>query len=204
MRTQRHFCLGLIGLAAIVAIGFSLKASPQEKGTVLGVAAQSDQTRSLRAFAVVASVLTSPRCLNCHIPGDSPLQGDSETPHNMNVKRGPDGRGTTAMRCMNCHQEENSTELHAPPGRPDWRLPRPSMRMAWQGLTLSDMCRALKDPAKNGGKSPAQLIEHVRDDGIVNWGWNPGPGRSTPPVSHEEFVAQLTRWVQTGAACPNE
>src|SRR5262245_23518617 len=72
------------------------------------VSAQSnDDSTSLRAFSVVASVLTSPRCLNCHIPGDSPLQGDSGMPHNVNVKRGPDGRGTPTMRCTNCHQDEN-------------------------------------------------------------------------------------------------
>ena len=163
----------------------------------------SDEAQSLRAFSVVASVLTSPRCLNCHVPGDSPLQGDGGTPHNMNVKRGPDGRGTPAMRCTNCHQDQNPTTVHAPPGRPDWRLPPPDKRMAWQGLSVGEICRTLKDPARNGGKTPDQLIEHVRDDRIVNWGWDPGPGRSIPPVSHDEFVAQMTAWVQTGAACPN-
>lgn len=161
-----------------------------------------EHEQSLRAFAVVASVLTSPRCLNCHVSGETPLQGDSGTPHNMNVKRGTDGRGTPAMRCTNCHQDQNSTTLHAPPGRPDWRLPPPNMRLAWQGLTVGEICSALKNPATNGGKSPEQLIEHVRDDRIVNWGWDPGPGRSIPPVSHDEFVAQVTLWLQTGAACP--
>lgn len=162
----------------------------------------STQLESLRAFSAVASVLTSPRCLNCHIPGDSPLQGDSGTPHNMNVKRGPDGRGTTAMRCTNCHQEENSTQLHAPPGRSDWRLPPPNMRMAWQGLGLGDLCRTFKDPNKNGNRSLEQLIEHVRDDRLVNWGWNPGLGRTIPPFSHDAFVLEVTKWIQTGAACP--
>jgi hypothetical protein len=193
----------LIGLASAVAIALALNGSTQEKGTAAGPAVESDQVQSLRAFSVVASVLTSPRCLNCHVAGESPLQGDSGTPHNMNVKRGPDGRGTAGMRCTNCHQEQNSSQLHAPPGRPDWRLPPPAMRMAWQGLTVGDICRALKDPATNGGKSPAQLIEHVRQDLIVNWGWDPGLGRSTPPVSHEEFVAQFKAWIQKGAACPN-
>ena len=35
---------------------------------------QKDE-ESIRAFSALASVLLSPRCLNCHIPGDSPLQG---------------------------------------------------------------------------------------------------------------------------------
>ena len=69
---------------------FIVLSSLPRQGVRFGrVSAQSsDDTESLRAFAVVASVLTSPRCLNCHVPGDSPLQGDMGTPHNMNVRRG--------------------------------------------------------------------------------------------------------------------
>ena len=189
--------IGLVLIASCV-----LRSSHSESGRAL--AQSATEAESLRAFAVVASVLTSPRCLNCHVAGDSPLQGDAGTIHNMNVKRGPDGRGTPAMHCTSCHQEQNSLQLHAPPGRPDWRMPPPATRMAWQGLSVGDICRSLKDPAKNGGRTTAQLIEHVRDDRIVNWGWNPGPSRSLPPVSHQEFVAQVTQWVQTGAACPQE
>ena len=201
MSWRRKPFLALIGLGTVLAITLSYKGSTQENTNATS-GAESAAAQSLRAFAVVASVLSSPRCLNCHVPGDSPLQGDSGAPHNMNVKRGLDGRGTPAMRCTNCHQDENSEQLHAPPGRPDWRLPPPSMRMAWQGLSVGAICRALKDSATNGGKSPDQLIEHVRDDKIVNWGWNPGPGRSIPPVSHDEFVAQVKAWVQNGAVCP--
>ena len=159
---------------------------------------------SVRAFSAVVSVLTSPRCLNCHVPDDGPLQGDDSHPHTMNVKRGPDGRGTPAMRCTNCHQDANAALLHAPPGRADWRLPPPSMPLVWKGLSTAGICRSVKDSATNGGMSRAQLIEHVRDDPFVNWGWNPGPGRTLPPISHDEFVARFTEWIQTGAACPQE
>lgn len=159
---------------------------------------------SIRAFSAVVSVLTSPRCLNCHVPNEGPLQGDDNHPHTMNVKRGPDGRGTPAMRCTNCHQDTNSQFLHAPPGRPDWRLPPPSMPLVWKGLSIAGICRSLQNPATNGGKSTAELIEHVRDDPFVNWAWNPGPGRTQPPLSHDEFVARFTEWAQTGAACPQE
>lgn len=201
--TAREKSLLVLGGSTLAAILLLYSDSTEAKrATVRG--AESDRAESLRAFSVVASVLTSPRCLNCHVPGDSPLQGDSGTPHNMNVKRGPDGRGTPAMRCTNCHQDQNSTTLHAPPGRPDWRLPPPDKRMAWQGLSVGEICRALRDPARNGGKAPDQLIEHVRNDRIVNWGWDPGPGRSIPPISHDEFVAQVTTWVQTGAECPQD
>jgi hypothetical protein len=172
------------------------------RASARGQANAVDNEKSVQAFRAVASVLTSPRCLNCHIPGDSPLQGDDNHLHIMNVKRGPDGRGTPAMRCTNCHQATNSSHLHAPPGRPDWRLPPPSMPLVWKGLSIAGICRAVKDPATNGGMTTAQLIEHVSEDPLVNWAWNPGPGRTVPPLSHDEFVSRVKEWIETGAACP--
>jgi hypothetical protein len=163
--------------------------------------ASDDRNRSLQAFTAVASVLTSPRCLNCHIPGESPLQGEDAKPHNMNVKRGRDGRGTPAMRCANCHQSENSLMPHAPPGAPNWRLPPPAMPMAWQGLGVGALCRTLKDPTKNGGRTLPQLVEHFETEQLVLWAWNPGPGRVSPPISHDEFVVKVKEWMETGAAC---
>jgi len=154
-----------------------------------------------KAFEEVAAVLTGPRCISCHVPDDSPLQGDSGRPHNMNVKRGADGRGTPALRCTTCHQTENSELAHAPPGVPDWRLPPPKMRMAWLGLASDALCRTLKDPARNGGRSLAALEEHVRTDALVNWAWSPGPGRQPPPISHDAFVARFVEWEQAGAPC---
>ena len=163
--------------------------------------AANPNARAHRAFERVAQVLNSPRCANCHIAGDSPLQGDERQPHTMNVKRGLDGRGTPSMRCTNCHQEQSSDVPHAPPGGPDWRLPLPNMRMAWQGLSPGDMCRMLKDPSKNGNRSLADLLEHVTSDRLVKATWNPGVGRSLPPMSHAEFVASFQEWVNAGAAC---
>lgn len=197
-KSLRQVPIPFVGLLALLLL------FPAMNKKHLVSAQETKGADSIRAFSAVASVLTSPRCLNCHVPNDGPLQGDDNHPHTMNVKRGPDGRGTPAMRCTNCHQETNSQFLHAPPGRPDWRLPPPSMPLVWKGLSIAGICRSLKDPATNGGKSAAQLIEHVRDDPFVNWAWNPGPGRTQPPLSHDEFVAQLTQWVQTGAACPQE
>ncbi len=155
----------------------------------------------LSAFRDVASVLTSPRCLNCHIEGQSPLQGDDGRSHNMNVRRGDDGRGSPAMRCTNCHQSTNVEFAHAPPGVPDWRLPAAKSPMAWRGLSTGDLCRTLKDPSKNGNRSLSSLLEHVTSDQIVNWGWNPGPGRTTPPLSHQQFVDKFHEWVDAGAPC---
>ncbi len=157
--------------------------------------------QSLQAFRAVASVLTSPRCLNCHVPGDGPLQGDDNHPHAMNVKRGIDGKGSAALRCRACHQTENTNILHGPPGAADWQLPPSDTPMAWKGLSTGEICRNLKDPAKNGNRSLQDLIPHM-DTSLVRWAWNPGPGRTLPPLSHDEFVDKLKEWIETGAACP--
>jgi hypothetical protein len=163
---------------------------------------QENSAKSLRAFREVASVLTSPRCLNCHVPDDGPLQGDDDHPHAMNVKRGADGKGSAALRCFACHQSENAAVLHGPPGAADWQLPPPKTPMAWKGLSTGELCRTLKDPAKNGNRSLQDLIGHM-DTSLVRWAWNPGPGRTLPPLSHDEFVSRLKEWIETGAACPN-
>lgn len=76
------------------------------------------------------------------------------------------------------------------------------MPLVWKGLSIGGICRAVKDPATNGGMTTAQLIEHVREDPFVNWAWNPGLGRTVPPLSHEEFVSRFKEWIDTGATCP--
>jgi hypothetical protein len=154
------------------------------------------------AFAAVASVLQHPRCLNCHVPGDAPLQGDDGRPHAMRVRRGDDGRGGVAMRCASCHQASNATAPHAPPGAPNWHLPPARTPMVFQGAGLGELCRTLKDPKQNGGRTPARLLEHVREDALVLWGWDPGGDRKPPPLAHAAFVARFEEWVSAGAPCP--
>src|SRR2546427_251449 len=88
-------------LAVAVAAGAVLLAATSNTGA-------NREDEGWRAFTEVATVLTHPRCLNCHVPGDSPLQGDEGRPHDMNVRRAADGRGTPAARCTNCHQAANS------------------------------------------------------------------------------------------------
>ena len=169
--------------------------------SVVSQANAQGNDKSVLAFRAVASVLTSPRCLNCHTPSDGPLQGDDNHPHAMNVKRGADGKGSPALRCRACHQVENAGFLHGPPGAADWQLPPAKTLMAWKGLSMGELCRTLKDPAKNGNRSLQDLIPHM-DTSLVRWAWNPGPGRTLPPLSHDEFVSRLKEWIETGAVCP--
>jgi hypothetical protein len=48
-----------------------------------------------------------------------------------------------------------------------------------------------------------KFIAHVSADPLVLWGWSPGEGRSTPSRSHEEFVQDVTEWVDKGCGCPD-
>lgn len=166
--------------------------------TFFAVAARAD---GWRAFEEMATVLTGPRCINCHVADDVPRQGDELRPHDMRVKRGGDGRGTPALHCSTCHQSENTETAHAPPGAKDWRMPPPKTKMAWLGLTLPALCETLKDPARNGGRSLAALEEHLREDPFVHWAWSAGPGRRPPRLTHDELVARFVEWRAAGAPC---
>jgi hypothetical protein len=46
------------------------------------------------------------------------------------------------------------------------------------------------------------LMDHIANDELVGWGWNPGDGRTLPPLTRAETVAQLKIWIDGGAACP--
>src|SRR5215475_14925948 len=127
---------------------------------------QSDSLSSFQAFQRAAAVLRHPRCMNCHVPGDSPLLGASAEPHTMRVKRGPDGGGTAVMQCTTCHQKTNTEVLHKPPNSKEWRLPSPRAKMAWLGLNDRELCRAIIDIKTNGGMSRANLVHHVETDSL--------------------------------------
>ena len=165
--------------------------------------AQTDKAAA--AFEVVRSVLQHPRCQNCHIPIDAPLQYDEGRVHAMNVQRGPTGHGAAAMECNVCHGERNlpaSYGPHVPPGAPTWHLPPPSMKMVFKDLTPAQLCATIKDPKRTGGKDLDAMLAHNRDDKLVAWGWDPGQGREPVPVPRDQFVAAFKAWMDAGAPCP--
>ncbi|RJG13998.1 hypothetical protein D3879_12525 [Pseudomonas cavernicola] len=163
------------------------------------------QQAALAAFATVQKVFQHPRCQNCHIPGDSPLQFEAGLPHEMGVVRGEDGKGAAGLPCAACHAEANppaSYGPHAPPGAPHWSLPPAAHKMAWIGLPANELCEIIKDKSRNGDRDFAALIKHVSEDKLVLWGWNPGGTRAPVPVAHDEFVAQFKLWADAGGPCP--
>jgi len=182
--------LGFVSSTALIAVGWPARAAKQD----------ADASRA--AFLQVYRVLTSPRCQNCHPAGDAPLQGDDSHVHLQNVKRGRDGRGVYGMRCDACHQTKNLSGEHMPPGNPKWSLPSPEQKMVFVGRSPGELCRQLEDPKQNGGRTLAALLDHVANDELVGWGWNPGDGRTLPPLSRVETAAQMKVWLEGGAACP--
>lgn len=157
---------------------------------------------SAALFEQMAPVLQHPRCMNCHTNTGFPRQGDDRHRHTMNVSRGANDHGARGLHCNTCHQGTNQPASGVP-GAPDWHLA--PQRMAWEGLTIPELCHALLDPQR-GGLKPEQLVAHL-NTGLVRWAWSPGVNaqgqpRSTPPMSHRRFVEIASQWVATGATCP--
>ncbi|QRR00133.1 hypothetical protein [Dyadobacter sandarakinus] len=191
----------MIFIIAAAASAFRTDDMPVEP-IKLGFAAK-DSIASVKAFETVYKTLMSPRCMNCHPAGDVPLQGDDSHLHAMAPKRGVDGKGVYAMKCSNCHQDTNTPGIHTPPGNPEWHLPPAAMRMVFQGKSAHELARQLVDKKQNGNKDFKKLIEHA-DDGLVLAGWNPGEGRTLPPVSHAEFKRAWLTWIENGAYAPKK
>ena len=191
--------LALFATCALSAILIAA-APPLRFGAREGSSAALEPERSIAAFQEVATVLQSPRCMNCHVIGDRPRQADDRHLHAQNVMRGPDGKGLPGLRCSNCHQDRNHESAGGPPGAADWQMPRADQPMAWEGLSVGDLCRSITDPKRNGNRKVTDLIPHMRTS-LVMWAWAPGPERTVPPLSYNQFMAKLQEWVATGAVC---
>lgn len=184
-------------ISVVILLSFAIKTKPAHGHDHT----KKDSVGSVKAFMEVYKVLMSPRCMNCHPSGDVPLQGDDSRLHAMLPQRGIDGKGVYAMKCANCHQPTNLEGLGKPPGHPEWHLPPANMKMIFQGRTPEQLAKQLVDPKTNGNKTLQQLKEHA-DDGLVKAGWDPGEGRTVPPLTHAEFKKAWIAWIEKGAYAP--
>lgn len=167
------------------------------------------RTDGLAAWQQVYSVLTSPRCINCHTATNYPQQGDDRQRHFANVVRGLRGQGVPALQCVSCHQAVNADSTGAPGGH-NWHLAPLSMK--WQErnnqiLSSAEVCRAVTDRSKNHNLDGAGLLKHHTEEPLVLWAWHPGRRpdgslRTVPPLTHEQFVEATRRWVEAGMPCP--
>jgi alcohol dehydrogenase (cytochrome c) len=195
-----------------------------------------------KEWQAIYSVVTSPRCINCHpvaspkLPemiNDYPRQGDDRHPHYYSVIRGDTfpfetaektgtvypGMGAPFLRCGACHGTHNApvtgipgAEDPAQPGKPFWFLAPAAMTFEKSpGVALSgpELCAHLKDKSLNGNRQLADTLHHIATEFLVLWAWHPGKRpngetRTTPPVSHDDFVADFGKWMDDGAPCPTE
>jgi hypothetical protein len=72
------------------------------------------------------------------------------------------------------------------------------IEMAWEGKSIGEICRQIKDPNRNGGRDLSLLHEHLAHDDLVAWGWQPGAGRDPAPGSQ----ALLGELIQAERSAP--
>ena len=171
----------------------------REPASFASIADRAERSRAL--FLEASRVFLHPRCANCHPSGDTPAQGMDLHRHDPPVLRGKDDGGIVGLRCDGCHQDHN-LELAKVPGAPHWQLA--PIQMAWVGKSPHAICEQMKDPARNGHRPLAAIVEHSAHDELVAWGWKPGHGREPAPGTQAQLGQIVQAWVDTGAECPPE
>ena len=174
-----------------------------------GPAQKNTKDEGLAAWQQVYSVLTHPRCINCHTATNYPQQGDDRHRHFANVVRGPAGNGVAALRCATCHQDANADSTGVP-GAHGWHLAPLSMR--WQDtndkiFSSAEVCNALTDRSKNNHLDGPGILKHHTSEALVLWAFQPGRSidgtmRTLPPLTHDQFVEATRKWVDAGTPCP--
>jgi hypothetical protein len=172
-------------------------------------AASTTPEVGIAAWQQIYSVLTTPRCINCHTATNYPEQGDDRHRHLFNVVRGPEGKGVPGLNCATCHQSANADSTGVP-GAHNWHLAPLSMK--WQDtndniLSSAAVCQSLTDRSKNGSLDGPGILRHHEQEPLVLWAFQPGrrrdgTARSLPPLTHEQFVAATQTWVDAGMPCP--
>jgi len=197
----------LVSLAVASVFGFSAlrfagvsKAEPAQRPS---------REQGLAAWQQVYSVLTHPRCINCHTATNYPQQGDDRHRHVANVVRGPEGKGVPGLNCASCHQETNADSTGVPGGH-NWHLA--PLEMRWQDpndqpLSSAAVCSQITDRKRNHNLDGPGLLKHHEEEALVKWAWNPGrrpdgSARTLPPLTHEQFIAATRQWVEAGTPCP--
>lgn len=176
-----------------------LSSSPVIKEPILNPPVLVDQKiiqdESEQAFHKMMKVLTHQRCINCHPQDGKHLKLGGAT--NLGVEK---------KLCSTCHQNTNNL-YSGVPGAPDWAMAPQSM--AWQGLSKYEIARSMMDRAKNGDRSPEDIMHHLTEHELVLWAWEPGirpdgTPREKPPVPKEEYIKAVKKWIELGAVIPEE
>ncbi|TGS10925.1 hypothetical protein EN852_023810 [Mesorhizobium sp. M2E.F.Ca.ET.209.01.1.1] len=205
----------LIAVAVAVSIMAPLTVMVYAKGEGSRDALPSgsvSRAAGLEAWKRIEAVVTHPRCANCHvnaggIPIWTPAGERKDRVHGMNIHGGISRTGAEAIACSTCHMTSTlpNDPAPAPPraGIP-WQLA--PVEFLWYGQSGTEICKQLRDPARNGGRDAVALLDHLRHDaslsGFIPRGWEPGEGRSTPPGTFEDHVKDMAEWGAAGQPCP--
>ena len=81
--------------------------------------------------------------------------------------------------------------------------------MRWEGLSRTEIAESMMDPARNGNRTPDDIMHHLTEHELVLWAWEPGIGvdgnpRELPPVSKEDYIKAVKTWIELGAVIPAE
>jgi hypothetical protein len=197
----------LLGTAVLVGAKTQAQNSAELRppSAFAGIADATARSRAL--FTEAAKVIMNPRCISCHPASDRPTQGNDMHPHSPPVTRGADGGGVPGNTCSTCHMDRNvdifagqQTAIQSIPGHPRWGLA--PIEMAWEGKSMSEICRQIKDPQRNGGRTLELLHDHLAKDDLIGWAWNPGAGRDPVPGTQERLGELIRAWIDGGAECP--
>jgi hypothetical protein len=212
--------LRTLAAVTLIALALGTSALAQDIGRKDLTAGIDQQTPGGELFLRLYEVFSHPRCSNCHPRDDRPRWGTTAIRlHAMNVQRGVDqpappegsshtkpegGYGPLGMTCSTCHGQENGVLPGSPPGARNWRLA--PKRMGWQGLTAVELCQQFKDAAVGKSNKIKEVMHHIvpypkedlkrfEPDPLVEWAWDPGPGREPAPGDLAQFVQVLTWWM---------
>ena len=192
---------------AIGTVGLLLALNKEPRTSAyISINKEAGMNSSDEAFHKIMDVLTHQRCMNCHPTDNIPKQGDSRHPHYFGMERGDDDKGFAATTCATCHQTENN-DYAGVPGAPHWSLAPASM--GWEGLSRVEIAERVLNRETNGDRSYKELVEHMTQDELVLWAWNPGVDangklREKPPVSKEDFKKAVEFWFNNGAIIPTK
>ena len=123
----------------------------------------------------------------------------------MKVRAGDSRIGVEFIACAACHSASKfpQTKLHAAPRVGEtWRLA--PVEADWFGKSSEHICAQLRDPQQNSGMDYEALAEHAGHDAVLQWAWNPGPGREVAPYSLQAHIMDLHLWGAAGQPCPQD
>ncbi|WP_375230413.1 hypothetical protein [Roseobacter sp. S98] len=169
------------------------------------------KTDGLAAWDRIFEVVSHPRCANCHTgPSDRPMwsgpsYGETRV-HGMNIRAGESRIGAEFIPCRTCHvtseTASNDTPHSAPQVADAWRLA--PVEAHWFGQSSDDVCRQLRDPERNGGRTVEELADHLDHDVILHWAWSPGGGREPAPYNLDIHIRDLRIWGNAGQPCASD